>query len=306
MARTVLFCLIVLAGWVTCAGAGRVVVIDKDTRTLSLMRDGREITRFPVSFGLDPVSDKVRAHDLATPEGRYSITYAMRSSLYFRTLGLSYPNLIDAQHGLASGVLSGREYKRIAARVKRGAPGPCGTSLGCGITLHGGGVIRDGMRDWTEGCVALDRAAMLFLVTHCRQGDPVIIFNSGRNLYRLLRPFAAVRGVEADGLPACPAGNCVYEVGLATELGDLCCRIGEGEDEGISLLIRVYGQDASTPVLELSDRNGDGLLSYLDHVRGPLAAGNSPEAVQARLHEAVVGALRAGRLPESPDEPGPG
>jgi hypothetical protein len=262
------------------------------------MRDGQERASFPVSFGLDPVSDKVRAHDLTTPEGRYFIVYALRSPLYSRTLGLSYPDLIDAQHGLASGVLSAREYRRIAARAGRVAPGPCGTALGCSIVLHGGGVIRDGVRDWTEGCVALDNDAMRFLAAHCHKGDPVIILNSGRSLYRLLRPFAAVRGVDADGLPACPDGICVYEARLATSLGDLYCRIREGE--GVSLLIRVYGQDASTPVLELADQNADGHLSYLDHVRGLLAAGSSPEAVQARIHEAVVRALRAGTLPEHP------
>lgn len=284
-------------GWSTPVHAGRVVVIDKGDRTLCLLQDGREVARYPVSLGLDPVSDKVRAHDLATPEGRYFVTSGTRSTRFFRTLALSYPNLVDAQHGLASGLLGPRQYRRIARAGSAGIPGPCGTALGCGIALHGGGVVREGVRDWTEGCVALDNPDMDRLAQFCRPNDAVVIFFSRGNLYRLLRPFAAVQKTRGDGLPDCPATGCAYEVWLDIAMGRLHGVIREGGTQGTSLQVALYAPDRPVPVLELLDRNADGHLSYLDEVRGPLVTGQSPDDVQTGLRNAVVAALRAGVLP---------
>ncbi|MFO7495237.1 MAG: L,D-transpeptidase [Desulfobacterales bacterium] len=47
----------------------RVLVIDKAAKKLTVFVDGRQAARFPATFGIDPVSDKRRINDLATPEG---------------------------------------------------------------------------------------------------------------------------------------------------------------------------------------------------------------------------------------------
>ncbi|MGD8541252.1 MAG: L,D-transpeptidase, partial [Desulfobacteraceae bacterium] len=71
-----------LAFWVPAAPAAepsypfkRIIVIDKAAKKLTLFVDGRQTARFPASFGIDPLSDKRRNNDLATPEGLYFITY---------------------------------------------------------------------------------------------------------------------------------------------------------------------------------------------------------------------------------------
>lgn len=301
LAGILFFCLVLLAAWCGPVRAGRVIVIDKSTAILSVLQDGHEIVRCPASFGLDPISDKVRAHDLATPEGCYSISAVVQGARFHRSLGLSYPNLVDAQHGLAAGLLSRRQYRQMAAAIREEVPGLCGTPLGCGIAIHGGGVVREGVRDWTEGCVAVDNADVDRLAQLCRRDDPVLIFSSQGSLYRLLRPFAAVQDADSDGLPACPDGVCRYEVRLALASGMLHGLIREGGTQGISLQIAVYAPNATAPVLELLDRNADGHLSYLDQVSGPLTSGKTPDGVQTGLRRAVADALRSGALPLAAD-----
>jgi hypothetical protein len=120
----------------------RCLVVDKAGQELVAFKDGLKVAAYPVSFGVDPLSDKRKVHDLATPEGLYFISYKKDPSQYHRTLGLSYPNLADAEKGLAGGVISKAQYAKIVDAARRSRPGPCGTGLGCAIAIHGGGVFR--------------------------------------------------------------------------------------------------------------------------------------------------------------------
>jgi hypothetical protein len=280
-------------------GGRRVVVVDKASKVLTVYIEGQKAVRFPVSFGVDPVSDKVRAHDLATPEGLYFITHHKSRTRFHRTLGLSYPNLADAQRGLVSGLVSARGYGRIRKAVQRGGVPPCDTGLGCAIAIHGGGVYRRfgefRERDWTEGCIALENRDMERLFALCRDGDPVVIFNGARNLCDVIRPFTQVRDHDAAGLPVCPDGVCVYEARLRTWLGLAFMTIREGAG-GMSLEAAVSGEGGA--VLVVTDRNGDGELSFLDAVRGSMAEGVSPDSAYRLLRSAVVVALAGGEIPE--------
>lgn len=282
--------------------AQHVVIIDKARRELAVCTDGRETARFPATFGVDPLSDKSRAHDLATPEGLYFIAYRKVRTRFHRTLGLSFPNLADAQQGLAAGVVSGTGYARILDAVRKSRPAPCDTGLGCGIAIHGGGVFRQfgefRERDWTEGCVALDNRDIEALFNLCGPGDPVLIFNSGRNLRGILRPFAEVRDLDGQGRPVCPDGVCAYEVRLMTSLGMTKAVIREGKAYGMSLEAEVCGPGSGRePRLVLTDRNADGEMSFLDSATGSIAGNSSPQAVYDMLREAVVEALSAGVMP---------
>lgn len=280
--------------------ARRVVVVDKATRELTLYVGGRLAASFPVSFGVDPVSDKVRAHDLATPEGLYSITYHKSQTRFHRTLGLSYPNLADAQRGLASGLVSPAAYRRIRKAVLASRPTPCDTGLGCAVAIHGGGVSRQfgefRERDWTEGCIALDNRDMEKLFNLCRVGDPVLIFNGARGLFGLVRPFTQVPDLADDGLPDCPDGVCAYEARLRTWLGPTDVTIREGAGYGVSLEVVVYGEGGA-PVLAVTDRNADGEISFLDGVRGTMADAAAPDSAYALLRSAVLVALLGGEIP---------
>ncbi len=279
----------------------RVVVVDKASKALTVYVDGKQAVRFPVSFGVDPVSDKVRAHDLATPEGLYVITHHKSRTRFHRSLGLSYPNLADAQRGLASGLVTARGYRGVLKAALRGGVPPCDTGLGCAIAIHGGGVYRRfgefRERDWTEGCIALDNRDMERLFALCRDGDPVVVFNGARNLCDVIRPFTQVRDHDAAGMPVCPDGVCVYEARLRTWLGLAFVTISEGAG-GMSLEIVVSGEGSEGPVLAVTDRNGDGELSFLDAVKGSMAEGASPDSAYRRLWSAVVVALAGGEIPE--------
>ena len=280
--------------------ARRIVVVDKATRELTLYVGGRQAARFPVSFGVDPVSDKVRAHDLATPEGLYAITYHKSRTRFHRTLGLSYPNLADAQRGLASGLVSAAGYTRVRKAALASRQTPCDTGLGCAIAIHGGGVYRQfgefRERDWTEGCIALDNRDMDKLFNLCRVGDPVLIINGARGLFGLVRPFTQVPDLAEDGLPVCPDGVCAYEARLRTWLGPTGVTIREGEGYGVSLEVVVYGE-GGRPVLAVTDRNPYGEISFLDSVQGAMADAADPDSAYALLRSAVLVALSGGEIP---------
>jgi hypothetical protein len=287
------------AGAGSASGPRRVVVIDKATRELSVLRDARRVARFPVSFGLDPVSDKRRVHDLATPEGLYAITHRTSRTRFHRSLGLSYPNLADAQRGLAEGIVSEAAYRRVAAAVAKGRAAPCDTGLGCAIAIHGGGVYRregaDFARDWTEGCIALEDADMEELFRLCRTGDPVLILKSDRNLFGLLRPFTEARDTDEDGLPVCPDGLCSYETTVRTWLGAATATLTEGARVSIEVVVNGGGQGG--PVLVIKDRNGDGEMSFLDSVEGEMADPASPDSAYGLAWGAIVTALSSGKIP---------
>ncbi len=277
--------------------ARRCLVVDKAARELVVFKDGRRMAAYPVSLGVDPVSDKRKVRDYATPEGLYFISYKKDPSQYHRTLGLSYPNIADAEKALASGVISASEYARIMDAFRRSRPGPCGTGLGCAIAVHGGGIFRQfgphRERDWTEGCVALDNADMDRLFAFCRPGDRVVIFNSAANLFGLARPFSRAIVFDAQGLPLCPQGVCTYEAEFATTLGRTAVRITEGVQWSVQAV--VYGPgDPGEILLTLFDRNADGRMSFQDSVEGPLAEGRTPEEVCAMVRQAVVDALSSG------------
>lgn len=281
----------------------RIVVVDKASKALTVYADGKRVARFPVTFGVDPVSDKVRAHDMATPEGLYFISYHKSRTRFHRTLGLSYPNLADAQRGLASGLVSAPGYRRIRkASLGAGQP-PCDTGLGCGIAIHGGGVFRQfgefRERDWTEGCIALDNRDIEALFTLCRDGDPVLIFNGARNLCDVIRPFTQVRDVDAAGMPLCPDGACTYEARLKTWLGPVSVAIRE-DTGAVSLEATISEEGREGPILSVTDRNADGEVSFLDSVRGAMADASSPESAYELLRTAVVVALAAGEMPDAP------
>lgn len=279
----------------------RVIVIDKAAKKLTVFVDGRQAARFPASFGIDPLSDKRRNNDLATPEGLYFITYKKGRTRFFRTLGLSFPNLADAQRGLAAGIVSVEEYGRILKALRRSRPAPCNTGLGCAIAIHGGGVYRqfgESMeRDWTEGCVALENSDMAVLFNTCRPGDPVLILNSARNLFGIIRPFTQVANLDGKGLPVCPDGVCAYQADLRTRLGRTRVTVKEGRSHGVSLEVVVHDEGGNRPALILVDRNADGEISFLDSVQGPIADGAAPASAYEWVKSAIVAALSSGGMP---------
>jgi hypothetical protein len=282
----------------------RRIIIDKAKKKLVLLKDGKQITEYTAAFGIDPDSDKYKAHDGATPEGLYYITYKKSESRFHRFLGLSYPNLKNATNGLTRGVISFSEYERIYRAMKTSGRGPCDTGLGCGIGIHGGGVYRwfgkTKETNWTEGCIAIDDEDIEKVFEFCRSGDPVIIFNSSRNLCGIIRPFTHINALNKNGLPLCVEGVYTYQIEIPTSLGRMQLTLKEGKDFGKSITVVVSDNRVpENPLLVLTDNNADGHLYALDNISGPIAEGKAPDATYALVKEAVIRALSKGAILDS-------
>lgn len=282
----------------------RTVVIDKAKKNLVLFMDGKQVAEFPATFGIDPDSDKYKAFDCATPEGLYFITHKKNKSRFHRLLGISYPNLMNAEKGLAEGVITLTEYKRIYKAIRKSSRTSCNTGLGCGIAIHGGGVFRyfgkSKERDWTEGCVALNNQDIEKLFNLCRPGDPVIILNSRRNLYGIIRPFTRIKDVDEKGVPICQDGICTYQVEIPTSLGRMTLILKEGKDYGRSINVMVYKANAQEkPLLILVDHNADGYISPMDSISSLDVYENNPDATYKMVREAVIATLSRGDISDS-------
>jgi murein L,D-transpeptidase YafK len=128
------------------------IVVSKSKRRLSLYSDGKLVRLYRVALGSSPVEDKVRQGDRRTPEGEFYIFLKNTKSAFYLSLGLSYPNIEDAERGLRDGLINRKQHDEIVSAIRRQARPPQNTRLGGDIFIHGNG----SQGDWTWGCVALD------------------------------------------------------------------------------------------------------------------------------------------------------
>lgn len=132
------------------------VLVRKRERKLYLYETsgGRERLRktYRIVLGSNPIGHKKRQGDGATPEGDYYITHHNPKSNYYLSLGLSYPNIADADEGLRNGLITKAQHQAIVSAIRNNAKPPQNTALGGDIFIHGGGT----KSDWTLGCVALE------------------------------------------------------------------------------------------------------------------------------------------------------
>jgi murein L,D-transpeptidase YafK len=146
------------------------VVITKHTRTLVVFDGDEEVWRVPVVLGRNP-ADKQREGDLATPEGEFYICYKNPGSQYHRFLGLSYPNVEDAERGLAGKLITAAECEQIRQAIAKRECPPWKTALGGEVGLHG----PCPNRAWTHGCIAMSVEQIERLYNLLDIGDEVRI-----------------------------------------------------------------------------------------------------------------------------------
>jgi murein L,D-transpeptidase YafK len=134
------------------------VLIEKGTRTMTLLRDGIQLKTYRVALGRNPVGAKEREGDLKTPEGTYRIVGHLERSAFHRALKLSYPEPKDVRRANALGVAPGSD-----------------------IMIHG---IRNGLGwlgrlhrrvDWTQGCIAVTNPEIEEIWAAAPDGTPVEI-----------------------------------------------------------------------------------------------------------------------------------
>lgn len=147
------------------------IVVLKSKRRLELYSDGKQVRVYKVGLGLNPVPDKVRQGDRATPEGEFYVFTRNNRSTFYLSLGISYPNAEDAARGLRDKLISRAQHDAIVRAIKRKATPPQNTALGGDIYIHGNGAGSD----WTWGCVALENEHIKELFDAIPVGTPVTI-----------------------------------------------------------------------------------------------------------------------------------
>lgn len=118
--------------------------IDKSAYVLQVFHKDSLLITYPCVFGFDPVSDKMREGDGATPEGEFGIRsmYPHKSWSYF--IWIDYPNE--------------ESWRRFRKRKADGTIEQSAT-IGGEVGIHG---VPEGMddmianrRNWTLGCISL-------------------------------------------------------------------------------------------------------------------------------------------------------
>lgn len=150
--------------------SARRIVITKHAKTLVLFDGEEEVLRISVAMGKN-AADKQREGDLATPVGEFYICCKNPESSHHRFLGLSYPNLEDAERGLRAKMITRAEYEQIREAIQQKKCPPWKTALGGEVGLHG----PSPNVTWTHGCIAMSVEQIGRLYDLMEIGDEVVI-----------------------------------------------------------------------------------------------------------------------------------
>jgi len=235
----------------------RIIVIDKATQSLTVFKGNKKLNIFPISLGLDSYSNKIKRGDCATPEGCFYITYKKPDSKYYLFMGISYPNRIDAWWAYRRKLISIFQMIKIWRAIKLKSSPPTTTELGGAIGIHGGGVFKDGIRDWTEGCIALNNKDMLKLYNNSYVGEKVVILDSKKNFFSMMLPFA---------LPYDPISSYDSCLCLKTKLGKIILILRQKPD--YSRFLELFWIKDKKHTIIIKDKNADGVLGFEDSIEG--------------------------------------
>jgi len=147
------------------------IVVYKAARKLEFYSGQKLLRTYRAGLGFSPVTDKKREGDGATPEGEFYVFVKNNKSAYYLSLGVSYPNIEDAERGLRDQLITKKQYNAIVEAIRKKVAPPQYTKLGGLIYIHGNG----SSSDWTWGCVALENADMKELFDSVELGTPVTI-----------------------------------------------------------------------------------------------------------------------------------
>lgn len=147
------------------------IVVYKADRRLELWENGQLTNAYSIGLGKNAEGRKEKEGDLKTPEGEYYVCTRNQYSKFYLALGVSYPNIEDAQYGLENGIIDEQTYNSIETAIQNGQCPPWDTALGGEIMIHGHG----GSKDWTKGCIAVDDEVMDVLWETCTVGTKIFI-----------------------------------------------------------------------------------------------------------------------------------
>ncbi|MDD4310314.1 MAG: L,D-transpeptidase [Candidatus Cloacimonetes bacterium] len=162
----------------------KLIVIDKTAMKLYFYEKGQLQTGYPIpiALGSDAVNPKLQSGDGRTPEGEfylYSKVSGHSEFAYF--MGISYPNKLDAERGLKSGLITKKQYNQITSRLANNQRPTMNTALGGEIGIHtvlSNSTISYGDvtgSNWTLGCIALEYMDMQKLFGQVKMATKVLI-----------------------------------------------------------------------------------------------------------------------------------
>lgn len=158
-----------------CATGDQALYVWKRRRLMVLREGDHIVRRFDIGLGLQPNDPKVRQGDNRTPEGTYYVREKKTQPSFRRFIGLSYPNVTDADRGLQRSLINQEEWADIFYANLRGVTPPWRTRLGGRIGIHGYGDRPELVVDWTQGCIAVRNDDIEYLFERIRLGTPVHI-----------------------------------------------------------------------------------------------------------------------------------
>jgi len=161
------------------------IVIRKESQLLELHAKGGKVRTYRVCLGINPVGPKRITGDKKTPEGDYFICYKSTSSRFHRFLGISYPNVSDAQFSFEKGLISLNELHSIVNTIQSNGTPPWETKLGGWVGIHGYptndyhrtwvSLLFPKLDNWTDGCIAMWNFEIEELFPLVSVGTPVSI-----------------------------------------------------------------------------------------------------------------------------------
>jgi murein L,D-transpeptidase YafK len=149
-----------------------IIKIYKEKRKLEIYGDDELICEFKIALGGEPIGNKNKEGDKKTPEGKFCICTRNDKSKYTLFLGLTYPNLVDAQRGLENGLIDEQISEEITSDIENGKRPNWRTPLGGAVGIHGGGTGSD----WTLGCIALSDDDIKIIWKYTKMNTPVEIY----------------------------------------------------------------------------------------------------------------------------------
>ncbi len=147
----------------------------KGRHLMRLEEGDRVLKEFQVALGKDPRVGKLQRGDGHTPAGKYYVCEKRPQSRFHRFLGISYPNLDDADRAFAERLISANEWADIFFANLRQTTPPWSTAMGGRVGIHGHGGRPMIPVDWTEGCIAVSDRDIDYLYDVVPLGTPVII-----------------------------------------------------------------------------------------------------------------------------------
>ena len=152
-----------------------VIHIWKARHQMQLEEGDRVLRTFAVALGKEPTANKVQRGDGRTPEGHYYICEKRAQSRFHRFLGISYPNVEDAERAFAQHLINADEWADIFFANLRQSTPPWSTAMGGSVGIHGYGGRDPVPVDWTEGCIAVSDPDIDYLYDRVPLGTRVII-----------------------------------------------------------------------------------------------------------------------------------